>query len=383
MKTIDVAERRRRLARRHYLAAPATSPEQVAGGLVGLHSSDPATVFLSLQSRLDVFDVTDLEASLYEERSLLRMLGMRRTMFVVPRDLGSVMNTACTQSLVAGQRRRLLGYLETNELSHNEAWLAGVEAKTMDALARIGPATARELKEEVPELNIKLNVGPGQFGLSTRVLFLLATANQIVRTRPLGGWTSTQYRWARTDMWTADSSAEMETDQARSELVSRWLRTYGPGTLTDIKWWTGWGLRVTRDVLDRCGAVAVEVDGNEAFVLPDDLEASEAVEPWAALLPGLDSTVMGWKERQWYLGDYATRLFDRNGNAGPTVWLDGRVVGGWNHSATGEVRLAFFEDFEPSGTQLIEDRADALETWLGDRRFVPRFRTPTEKLLSS
>ena len=38
-------------------------------------------------------------------------------------------------------------------------------------------------------------------------------------------------------------------------------------------------------------------------------------------------TFMGWKERDWFLGEHAEPLFDRNGNAGPTVWRDGRVVG--------------------------------------------------------
>ena len=55
------------------------------------------------------------------------------------------------------------------------------------------------------------------------------------------------------------------------------------------------------------------------------------IAPWVALLPGLDSTVMGWKERAWFLGGHQHALFDVNGNAGPTVWCNGRIVGGWAH----------------------------------------------------
>ena len=61
-------------------------------------------------------------------------------------------------------------------------------------------------------------------------------------------------------------------------------------------------------------------------MLPGDEGPSPAPGPWAALLPALDPTVMGWLDRGWFLGDHEKALFDRTGNVGPTVWLDGRVV---------------------------------------------------------
>ena len=105
-------ERRARLGLRHRLAVPAATVESVAGDLVGLHSSDPTTVYLSALARVDGFAVADLEAALYERRSLVRMLGMRRTMFVVPPDLAAVMDAACTRALAPAERRRLIGLLE-------------------------------------------------------------------------------------------------------------------------------------------------------------------------------------------------------------------------------------------------------------------------------
>lgn len=63
------------------------------------------------------------------------------------------------------------------------------------------------------------------------------------------------------------------------------------------------------------------------WVFPDDVEPVAEVRPWAALLPTLDPTTMGWKERDLYL-DPAHRpmLFD-TGNGGATAWWDGRIVG--------------------------------------------------------
>src|SRR5438552_2164967 len=104
---MDIAERRVRLGRRHHLARSclADSPLQVAQDLVALHATDPATVFLSLAARLEQPEVQTVEHALYESRALMRMLGMRRTMFVVPTDFAPVVQAACTRAVAQRLRR--------------------------------------------------------------------------------------------------------------------------------------------------------------------------------------------------------------------------------------------------------------------------------------
>src|SRR5260370_41580603 len=59
------------------------------------------------------------------------------------------------------------------------------------------------------------------------------------------------------------------------------------------------------------------------WVLPDDVDPEPPVEPWAALLPALDPTTMGWKDRDFYVDpDFAPAVFDWAGNVGTTG-------GGW------------------------------------------------------
>ncbi len=387
MRRIDDAERRNRLGQRHHLAHPASSEEQVASDLVGLHSSDPATVYLSSWARVAGFAVSDMETSLYEERSLLRMLGMRRTMFVVPRDLAAVMQAACTDDLVAAERRRLIGFLEDQDIAdEGESWLAQLEEDVLAAMKRRGEATANELKEDVPALSARIAFGEGKswggtVGVSTRVLFLLATTGRAVRARPKGSWTSSHYRWTATETWVDGGLPQPDRKHAEEELVRRWLHNYGPGTETDIAWWTGWGVRRTRNVLRRLEAVPVELSRGEGWVLPEDQEPVPSVEPWIALLPSLDSTVMGWKERDWYLGDWAPMLYDRNGNAGPTVWADGRIVGGWAHRGPGDVVFRLLVDVGGETEAAIAAAADELAAWLGVVRVRARFPTPMEKEL--
>jgi len=387
VQRFSVAERRARLARRHFLASRAGDPVELARGLVGLHATDPVTVHLSARSRLAKPTVEQLESALYEERSLLRMIGMRRTLFVLPLDLAAVVKAACTDAIAAAQRRRYAKMIEEAGLAKDaDAWLEEAEAAAFAALEARGQAFASELSADVPRLREGIHFGEGKkwagrIGMTTWVLFLLAAEGRIVRGAPRGKWTSSQWSWAPAESWFESPLPELEPGPARVELARRWLAAYGPATVGDLKWWSGWTLGHTRDSLAELGAIEVDLDGEEGLVLPDDLEPEPDVEPWVALLPALDPTVMGWKERAWYLGGHAPQLFDRNGNAGPTVWWDGRVVGGWAGRRDGEIAFRLLEDVGAEGVRAVEAEAERLQDWLGETRVTPRFPTPLAREL--
>jgi hypothetical protein len=402
VRHVDAAERRRRLVVRHRLARPAATTEQVAGDLVGLHSTDPATVVLSVRARLESFGVADLEDSLYARRSLLRMLGMRRTVFVVPRDLADLVQAACTNALVPGERRKLLAMLVAAGVAGSEeaaeAWLQRVEDATVEALRAAGELTASELRGVVGDLGTQLKLAVGTtreavVGVATRVLFLLAAQGRVARGRPIGTWLSNQYRWAAMQDWWGALPALPERP-ARAELTRRWLQSYGPGTVEDLAWWGKWTKAQVRAALADLGAVPVTVDGpggslREAWVLPDDLADTPVEEAHpdgfapVALLPALDPTIMGWKERDWYLGPHRGALFDRTGNAGPTVWVGGRAVGAWSQRPDGEVVTRILEDVEPDDARRVEEAAHRLTAWLDGVRVTPRFPTPLHRELAA
>ena len=64
MTRVGPKERRARLGLRHHLAALASTAEEAAAAMVGLHSSDPASVYLSAWARVDGFVPADLEDAL-------------------------------------------------------------------------------------------------------------------------------------------------------------------------------------------------------------------------------------------------------------------------------------------------------------------------------
>jgi len=393
---LDDRQRRIRLGRRHHLAGPARGGDvvAVAADLVGLHGSDPASVFLAARARLRRPErtVAALESALYADRRLVRTLCMRRTMFVVPVDLVPVVQAAVTDDLVPGERRRAARLVEDHGIAADgAAWLAAMEAETLAALASLQEATGAEVSKAVAGLNHQIPVGLGRtwagtVGMTTRVLFLLATEQRIVRGRPKGTWTSSQYRWSPMEKWLPGGVPKLPAEAARAELARRYLASFGPATSADLRWWTGWTAGRATAALRAVGAVEVELAGDgaaPAWVLPDDVEPVRAAPPWVALLPSLDPTTMGWQQRRWYLGRHAGALFDRNGNAGPTVWADGRVVGGWTQRRTGEVVHRLLDDVGRETAEAIAAAAAELESWLGPMRITPRFPTPLQKELSA
>jgi hypothetical protein len=181
--------------------------------------------------------------------------------------------------------------------------------------------------------------------------------------------------------WLPDGVAEVPAEAARTELTRRWLYAFGPAPVADLRWWTGWTLGEVRKALTRLDIAEVDLDGETGVLLADDLDPVPAPEPWAALLPALDPTPMGWQARDWFLGPHAAALFDRTGNIGPTVWWDGRIVGGWAQRGDGEIVWRALEDIGREAREAIAAEAGRICAWYGTVRAVPRFRTPLEREL--
>ncbi|MEU0194130.1 winged helix DNA-binding domain-containing protein [Streptomyces afghaniensis] len=387
---IGVAERRARLALRQRLAgqARAGTPEEVAGSLVALHGTDPATVYLAVGARLADPSKTVAETgrALYDDRSLVRMHGMRHTVFVFPTALTAVVHASTGSAVAARERAALLRDMAVAG-APDAAWLTEVEESALAALARRGQATAAELAKDEPRLREQFVYAAGKkyeglHTVSTRLLRVLGVEGKVVRGRPLGSWTSSQFRWA-----VAPEHPGLDPAQAQSELLRRWLAACGPATEADLKWWTGWRVTEVRAALAAIGARPVSLDEGTGWVTDGDVdEVAEAGEPWAALLPGLDPTAMGWQQRDWYLApELRPRLFDRSGNVGPTVWWNGRVVGGWAQRPGGEIvwRILDEEGVGREALAAIEKEAERLSEWVGTTRITPRFRTPLEKELAA
>jgi len=386
VRHIDAAERRNRLARRHLLT-PGTRTDDVvaiADALAGLHSTDPVTVHLSVAARMRRPVLPALDEALYADRSLLRHHAMRRTLWVLGHDLANAAHHSSTVTLLARQRKLLLDAVAGADLGGDpERWVAAASDEILEVLADKGPLSARELGRLVPHLAVPIRIGTGrqvaEMAAHSRILLVLGFEGRVLRAKPTGTWINGQYRWAAAHTWSPGFPGSLDPRAAAAALARAWLRVYGPGTRDDLQWWAGWTVATTKRALADVGAVEVELAEGPGYVLPDDVDPVEPAEPSTALLPGLDPATMGWKHRGFQLDPaHVPLLFDRNGNGGPTIWVDGRIVGGWVQRADGTIAVRVLEDVGAERMAEIEEKAHELELLLGDIRFTTRFPAPLQ-----
>lgn len=393
--TITDAVRRARLADRHRLLPHRATDDvpALAESVLALHSTDPVTVYLSAAARMASPSIEGVDQALYAERNVLRHHAMRRTLWIATPPTLARMHATTTAVYAAAQHRRLLGMLADSGITDGERWLTAAKADLLDLLQTEGPMTARTLGQRVPQLAhpLRLAVGKpyeGTQAAHTRVLLQLGFEGAIVRTRPVGSWVSGQYTWAAMDSWSPGAllgpdGAPPDPRQAARDLTRHWLRRFGPGTATDLQWYFGWTATVTRRALADAGAVEVDLDGTPGWLDAEDdlLDAAPPpeTEPWVAVLPSLDPTTMGWKQRDWYLPATAAEAFDRNGNAGATLWVDGRVVGCWTQAPDGELRTGWFEPVPARRRAQLQRRLDVVRDLLGDVRITVRFASPAQR----
>ena len=382
-RRIDTAERRARLARRHRHAPDRWTDDVVAltDDLVGLHSTDPVTVYLSTVARMRTPSRSPLDAALYGDRSLVRHHAMRRTLWVFGHETARLAHHGATRRIAVVQRRNAVGMLEAGGIADPSTWLDAAGAEVTALLRETGPLTAREIGARLPDLArpIPIGTGPGATpgAAHTRVLLVLGFEGRVLRARPTGTWINGQYRWAAADDWLPGGFGEGDERTAAAGLARRWLRTFGPGTQADLQWWAGWTVALTKKALADVGAVEVELDEGTGWVLPDDVDPEPEAAPSARLLPGLDPSTMGWKQRAFHLDpEHVPVLFDRNGNGGPAAWVDGRIVGGWVQRKDGEIVLRLLVDVGAEARAALEAHAAELAALLGDVRFSVRFPAP-------
>ena len=320
---------------------------EAARSLVCLHATDPATIYLSAWARVDGMTVADLDRALYADRSLVKHLAMRRTLFVFPRETppgraGRGERPGRRRRAAPARPRRREGRAARRR--RGAGWRARGE-QVLAALADGREATSSELRDEIPLLEGSIAYGEGkswggQVPVGPRVLTTLSAAG---RARPGLERRRLDHLAAAVDhdggLARRASSRRRRRPRACAGSSSRGCARSAPARPPTSSGGSGSTVAAVRRALAELGAVEVDLDGATGYLLPDDLEPPEPVEPWAALLPPLDPTTMGWAERDWYLGAHKALLFDtQRQRAAPTAWWDGRIVGGWRQDERGRRR---------------------------------------------
>jgi len=366
---IDDDERRARLGARHALAARVVDTLAAARAVVCLHATEPASVHLAAWARSGATR-DDVDRALYTDRSVVKQLAMRRTVFAFPRELLPAVWGSASARVAGQQVRRMATEIEqTGIASDGTAWAEEHLELVRRMIERDGPLTTAEVRAALPGLDARLTRGKGDYqadvAVAASVVVALAASGAVVRGDNAGGWKTSRPRWTAAAQWLGEAPAPLPEHEGYAALVAAWLRAFGPGTEADLVWWLGSTKAAVRRALADLGAVRVSLDGGEiGWVLADDLDPVPDPGPWAALLPSLDPTTMGWKQRGFHLGEHTEKVFDRNGNGGPTAWWDGRIVGVWCQRPDGTVDVLPVETVPRAAQRALDAKAAELTEWL-------------------
>jgi hypothetical protein len=276
-----------------------------------------------------------------------------------------------------------------------EALLEDLHQRVLGVVAEKGSSTVRQMGNKVPELRAKIrhDVGKayeGEFSIGSRLVGGMCARGLLVRARPRGTWRSNLYEYALPSAWLPDVDLEsVSQGEARAWLVRRYLAGFGPATRDDVQWWTGLTKGETQEALETIAPevieVAIEGLDDDHLVLADDAgclrDFAAPDVPYVFLLPSLDPYIMGYSDRLRFLApEHRKKVFDRAGNAVPTVWVDGRVVGVWGQHKDGQV---FYKLFKPIGDAeaLLGEEMRRLEDFLAGEALPPGIRTPFTRAL--
>lgn len=369
MQVVSDAERRARLAVRHALAQPVADPLAAASAVVCLHATEPSSVYLSSRARCGA-SRADIDRALYSERTIVRQLAMRRTVFAFPRDVLPAVRGSAAARIAAQQAKQLAGIVVTNGIAEDgDAWVKQTSEATL-ALLHEGPATTAQLRKCVAALQERITPperrGAAPTPVASRMITVLAAGGSVVRGMNNGGWKTSRPIWTVAEDWLGSPTVALTEAEGYAELVSRWLWAFGPGTEDDITWWLGAKKTAVRSALSDLGALAVQLeDGSPAWLHPDEVNEVPAVASWAALLPALDPTTMGWRGRDFYIDEHKVPLiYDRAGNGRPTAWWNGRIVGGWMQEDDGTVVVLPISPLPKNAIAALQKEAKDLTEWL-------------------
>lgn len=349
---------------RHHLDQRAARRDilKVTGDMGGVQAQLMNAAYMSLWARTEDLMPEDIEDALVKTRTLVKTWAMRGTVHLLP----------------AGDLMVYLKGLSRAGLHGHAQWLArrGVDRQTVErivnaisrALAR-GPLTRRELSDEV---RTRLGTQMARFVESPwGDVVKDACARGVVCFGPTRGQEIT---FVLLDQWIpAGHRRQLSTDEAEEALLRRYLKSFGPASLTDFVHWSGIQVAEARPILERIKGDVVEadVDGRPGLILKEDVAMLRAVKPRSSvrLLPNFDAYLLGHRDKSHLVESaYYKLVYRKAGWISQTVLVDGCVRGTWAHKRAGRrllIHVQPFAKFSKVVGQRIEGEATDLARFLG------------------
>ncbi|MFX0154911.1 MAG: winged helix DNA-binding domain-containing protein, partial [Candidatus Hodarchaeota archaeon] len=334
---------------------------QITEDLCGLHSTDLKTSYLSLFARTNKFTKADLERELYEKKTLGRVRGMRRTLFIETANLIPIVYAA-TFNLIEKSFEK---YMEFHKVALGE--YQEISQNIMKILKE-RELSASEIRKE---LNSKSNI--------PAIIQLMCNHGLLIRGKPIKDWKDRRNKYALfKDYFPTLDLNKLNEKEAMQKIIEKYVKTYGPVTETDISWWTGLTKAKIKDTLKKIEKVVERIKINNIqktyIILKEDLN-NLVDNPFREktsliLIPELDPYPMGYKDRERYIDSKnLNKLFDRSGNITSTIILDGIPIGVWDTEENPEP-IVKFHLFHSIADQLLDgiySKAEKIGQFIFDR----------------
>ncbi|ONI74231.1 hypothetical protein BWI15_12885 [Kribbella sp. ALI-6-A] len=355
----------RRMRRHHLHASTATSAADVVRAMCGAHAQVLSAGEVSVALRLAKATRAEVQRALWEERSLVKTFGPRGTVHLLPtEDL-----PLWTGALSALPRS---GALATPEMRMTAEQTAEVVEAIGGALSDTD-LTADELTDEVVA---RTGAWAGEpvmpafqgYWPRWRQAIPLAASAGVLCYGPNRGRKTTYANPHRF----APPFEPQNGEEALSELLRRYLHSYGPATPQQFAKWLSTSPAFITKLFQQNGLEQVELDGGPAWLAEGDTDFPDEPVRGVRLLPYFDAYAVGSHPRELvFPGEASTRAL-AGGQAGnyPVLLVDGVVAGVWHQRLSGrklQLTVEPLRRLKPAQLRALDDEAERLGAILGAR----------------
>jgi hypothetical protein len=348
MDQFEIHQINRLILKKHHLSNNSKIDDilKISEDLCGLHGTGTIEPYLSLFVRMNNFKKEDLDTELYVKKTLGKIRGMRKTLFIETKELIPIVHNVIKYQTVKRDNK----YLEIREISKSE--YRELSDKILYLLNEKEMSTT-ELKKA---LNSQKDI--------VAVISVMCDEMLLIRGKPLKSWRDRRLYYSPFNKYFPEINLNEFTESKSTELlIERYIKSYGPVTENDIIWWLGITKGKARSAIDKLHSklelIKIDQFEHEYIIHKQDIKTlsnmKDSNESSINVLPNLDPYIMGYKDRERYVDyNYYKYIFDRSGNGTTTILLDGHVNGIWDITEKPEpqIKLYMLKEFDSNLSEI-------------------------------
>jgi uncharacterized protein YcaQ len=360
--------------RRHHLLDDALlddppqdqDPVTISRDVCGVQAQVMSAAYLQLWTRNHAITRAEIESALWKTRTLVKTSLMRQTLHLIPADEFPLYIAALKRCRVAGALRVMARFGITRQ--EGEA----LTPLIMDALST-GPLGRAAIAAAVrPKVSKRVRAWMENVWSTVRV----PVAEGLIC---YGPGESNEINFIRVDRWLPNRKPQpASAAEAQCALFRKYLRAYGPATLSDFSHWSGIPMQEVKPLRALLEPELAEIPGDKksCFLLRRDVDVLKGVlddcpggTACIRLLPSFDSYLLAHRIKDHLLSaKHYKRVYRNQGWISPVVLIDGAVAGVWSHKLQNQKLLVGIEPFGKLSKATragIEREAGCLALFLG------------------